>query len=157
MISYNYNLKAKMRRNRPFSDVLPMNMVSATDAKELTTPFDLKKEYTNMKKFLEEEKRQEQQKFYSSLPFKMGYLSILTIIFFILCKSTYQTYIQLQENQKTVEAEADLCLVQFSSKKCEVGSLTEECQRFLTCLKTKDESPGTMTLLMLILSNTPII
>jgi hypothetical protein len=57
----------------------------------------------------------------------------------LLCKSVWTAYTDLQQKQKQIDTEADMCLVQFSNKRCEVSNLTEECRTMLTCLKKKEE------------------
>jgi len=93
---------------------------------------------------IEDEKEKDKEKFWSKMPYKLGYLVIGVVVFGLLCRSICGTYADVQEKQKSVEAESDLCLIKYASLKCELSNPTDECQKVLTCIKRKEDSTGVL-------------
>ena len=102
---------------------------------------------------IEEEKGKEKEKFWSKFPYKLGYVVIGVVVFGLLCRSIYGTYADVQEKQRSIEAESDLCLIKYTSLKCELSNPTDECQKALSCIKRKEDSTGVLFFITATLSN----
>jgi len=131
-------------RSRPYSEIVPPSSapveIGGGERRLDSSPFDVKREYKNLMSMIEEEKEKEQ--FWSKMPYKLGYIVIGVVVFGLLCRSIYGTYADVQEKQKSVEAESDLCLIKYASLKCELSNPTDQCQKVLTCIKCKEDSAG---------------
>lgn len=88
-------------------------------------------------RLIDDDKRKQTDIFWANLPYRGGYIVLLVIVIGLFCRSVYTAHSDIQQRQKQIEAESDVCLVQFTNKRCEVSNLTEECQKILSCLKRK--------------------
>lgn len=102
---------------------------------------------------LDDDKRRQNEVFWANLPYKGGYVVLLIIVIGLFCRSVYAAYSDIQQRQKKIEAESDVCLVQFTNKHCEVSNLNDECQKILSCLKRKEDEFGTISFLATSISN----
>lgn len=115
-----------MPRSRPFSELLPLRNIipegAALPQSSNPSPFDVKKEYSDLMSFMNEKRLEESETYYAKLPYKLGYILLLFIVLTLMANSTMSAYNEIRKRDIELEAESDACLVQFSSKKCDVAT-----------------------------------
>lgn len=113
---------------------------------------DVKNEYLKLRSFLKQEKIKQEEEWRSNLPYSMGFVLLLLIVFILIIKSCWGAYVNDQEMMLKHQIKTEDCLLKYEQKHCTIDRADEECKKYVTCMKSQYEGSSLFSFIFSVIS-----